>query len=145
MNAAAQARIAPVPVIAELSAAPLPQACAIIRTRSVFLRRMSVLIVHCSCPDAETAASIAHRLVDERLAACVQVIPGVISTYRWEDRMHADAEVLLLIKTTRARFDALKSRLPALHPYESPELIAVDAVDGLDRYLDWVETETAPE
>ncbi|GAA0719057.1 divalent-cation tolerance protein CutA [Dokdonella soli] len=103
---------------------------------------MSVVIAHCTCPDEESAARIARALVDERLAACVQAIPSVTSTYRWNDAVHAEREVLLLIKTTRARFAALKSRLPALHPYESPELIAVDAVDGLDRYLGWVETET---
>ncbi|MEO7064085.1 MAG: divalent-cation tolerance protein CutA [Dokdonella sp.] len=105
---------------------------------------MSAVIVHCSCPDAQTAARIAHVLVDEQLAACVQAISGVASTYRWEGRVCSETEVLLLIKTTRARLDELKARLPALHPYATPELIAVDAVDGLDRYLDWIETETAP-
>lgn len=103
---------------------------------------MSVLVAHCSCPDAETAARIARQLVEERLAACVQAIPGVTSTYRWQGELHSDAEVLLLIKTTRARFDALKARLPDLHPYDLPELIAVEAVDGLDAYLGWVEAET---
>ncbi len=106
---------------------------------------MSVVIVHCSCPDAQTASRIARVLVEERLAACVQAIPGVASTYRWEGTVRTDAEVLLLIKTTRARLDALKARLPALHPYAAPELIAVDVVGGLDAYLDWIETETAPE
>lgn len=103
---------------------------------------MSVVIAHCTCPDDESAARIARALVDERLAACVSAIGGVSSTYRWNGAVHTEREVLLLIKTTRARLDALKSRLPALHPYESPELIAIDAVDGLDRYLAWVETET---
>jgi periplasmic divalent cation tolerance protein len=103
---------------------------------------MSVLIAHCSCPDAETAARIARQLVEERLAACVQVIPDVMSTYRWQDVVRTDTEALLVIKTTRARFDALKLRLPALHPYKLPELVAVDAVDGLAPYLAWVETET---
>lgn len=106
---------------------------------------MSVVVAHCSCPDAQTAARIARVLVEERLAACVQAIPGVTSTYRWNGALHDEHEVLLLIKTTRTRFAALKSRLPALHPYESPELIAFDAVDGLDRYLGWVETESASE
>ena len=105
---------------------------------------MSVLAVHCSCPDTQTAARIARQLVDERLAACVQLMPNVISTYRWEGVVRTDTEVLLLIKTTRARFDALKARLPTLHPYASPELIALGVVDGLDRYRDWVEAEAAP-
>jgi periplasmic divalent cation tolerance protein len=103
---------------------------------------MSVLVAHCSCPDAETAARIARQLVEERLAACVQAIAGVTSTYRWQGEIHSDTEVLLLIKTTRARLGALKARLPDLHPYDLPELIAVDAVGGLDAYLAWVEGET---
>ncbi len=105
---------------------------------------MSAVIVHCSCPDPETATRIARALVEERLAACVQVIGGIASTYRWEGRVRTDTEVLLLIKTTHACLDALKARLPALHPYSVPELIAVEVVDGLDRYLDWIETEAAP-
>ena len=82
-------------------------------------------------------------LVEERLAACVQALPGVVSTYRWQDAVQQETEVLLLIKTTRERFDELKARLPALHPYEVPELIAVDAVDGLAAYLDWIAAATS--
>ncbi len=104
-----------------------------------------MLVVHTSCPDAQTAARIAHVLVEERLAACVQVIPGVTSIYRWQGIVQSSGEVLLLIKTTRACLDALKSRLPALHPYDLPELIALDGGDGLDRYLQWIEGETAPQ
>ncbi len=88
---------------------------------------------------------LARRLVDERLAACVNRIPGLRSVYRWRGELHEDAEVLLLIKTTRERFAALKSRLPQLHPYDVPELVAFDAVDGLDAYLGWVAAETRPE
>lgn len=106
---------------------------------------MSVVLAHCSCPDARIAARIAQTLVAERLAACVQVIPGVQSTYRWQGAVRTDGEVLLLIKTTRERLAGLKARLPALHPYETPELLAVDAIDGLAPYLVWVEAETAPE
>jgi periplasmic divalent cation tolerance protein len=101
------------------------------------------LVAHCSCPDAETAARIARVLVEERLAACVQALPGVVSTYRWQGAVQQESEVLLLIKTTRERFDALKARLPDLHPYETPELIALDAVDGLAAYLDWIAAATS--
>lgn len=106
---------------------------------------MTLLVAHCTCPDADTAARVARTLVDERLAACVQAIPGVVSTYRWQGAVQSGTEVLLLIKTTRERFEALKTRLPALHPYESPELIATDVVDGLGDYLDWVAAGTARE
>lgn len=96
-----------------------------------------------TCPDAETAATIARRLVEERLAACVNHLPGVVSTYRWQGKIHEDAEVLLVIKTTRERFDALRDRLVGLHPYEVPELIALEVADGLPAYLEWVARETA--
>ena len=105
---------------------------------------MPVVVVQCSCPDAESAERIAHALVGERLAACVQALPGVASTYRWQGEVQVADEVLLLIKTSRARLEALKARLPDLHPYDLPELIVLDAVDGLERYLHWVEAETAP-
>lgn len=105
---------------------------------------MPVVVVQCSCPDAESAARIARALIGERLAACVQALPGVVSTYRWQGEVQIADEVLLLIKTSRARLEALKARLPDLHPYDLPELIVLDAVDGLERYLHWVEAETAP-
>jgi periplasmic divalent cation tolerance protein len=103
---------------------------------------MSAVVAHCTCPDAETATRIARVLVEERLAACVQTLTGVTSTYRWRGALHVDSEVLLLIKTTRERLDALKARLPGLHPYDMPELIVVDAVDGLPPYLAWLESAT---
>jgi periplasmic divalent cation tolerance protein len=105
---------------------------------------MPVVVVQCSCPDAESAGRIAEALVGERLAACVQALPGVASTFRWQGEVQVADEVLLLIKTSRARLEALKARLPDLHPYDLPELIVLDAVDGLERYLRWVEAETAP-
>jgi periplasmic divalent cation tolerance protein len=104
---------------------------------------MPVVVVQCSCPDAESAGRIAEALVGERLAACVQALPGVASTFRWQGEVQVADEVLLLIKTSRARLEALKARLPDLHPYDLPELIVLDAVDGLERYLHWVEAETA--
>ena len=96
-----------------------------------------------TCPDAETATRIARALVEERLAACVNRLPNVNSTYRWQGEIHEDAEVLLLIKTTRERFDTLRERLVELHPYEVPELVAFDIADGLPAYLDWLARETA--
>ena len=106
---------------------------------------MSVLLALCTVPDNEVAERLAHALVEEGLAACVNRISGLRSTWRWQGAIHDEAEVLLLIKTTRARFGELKARLPALHPHDVPELIAFEVVDGLDRYLDWVGQETARE
>jgi periplasmic divalent cation tolerance protein len=104
---------------------------------------MPVLLAYCTCPDAESAAKIAHALVKERLAACVNQLPGVRSTYRWHGSVEQADEVLLLIKTTTDRLDALTVRLRTLHPYELPELIAVEVRAGLPAYLNWVATETS--
>jgi periplasmic divalent cation tolerance protein len=101
---------------------------------------MSILIIHCSCAADGSADAIARVLVGERLAACVQVVPGVRSTYAWNDEICVDDEVLMLIKTTSAGFEALKIRLLELHPYELPEIIAVDVSVTHDDYVDWVES-----
>ena len=103
---------------------------------------MSALIVFCTCPDEACAERIATALVEERLAACVNRIPGAASTYRWQGMLCRDSEQLLLIKTTRERFEALRERIAALHPYELPEVIAVDIVHGSAAYLDWIAAET---
>ena len=100
---------------------------------------MAAVVVHCSCPDADTAARIARALVDERLAACVQVLPGMTSTYRWQGDVQVDAELLLLAKTVSARIEALKARIAALHPYEVPELLVFEAADGAPGYVAWLE------
>lgn len=105
----------------------------------------TVLICYCSCPDAESARSIAETLVDERLAACVNQLAGVCSTYRWQGKVTSDTEILLLIKTSATRFEALKTRLLQLHPYELPELIAVPVACGHTAYLDWVRDSVSDE
>jgi len=97
-----------------------------------------VLLCYCTCPNAASARHLAEALVSESLAACVNRIPGIQSTYRWKGEVTTDSEELLLIKTTAARFEALKERLLALHPYELPELIAVPVERGHTAYLDWV-------
>lgn len=102
-----------------------------------------VLLCYCSCPDAASARRIAEALVGERLAACVNRLPGISSTYRWQGEVITDHEELLLIKTTADRFEALKTRLLELHPYDLPELIAVPVECGHATYLDWVRTNVA--
>lgn len=97
-----------------------------------------VHVALCTCPDAETAESLAERLVEERLAACVNILPGVRSVYTWQGAVEHDAEVLLIIKTTRTRLDELIARIRALHPYDVPEVIGHPITAGHDAYLDWV-------
>jgi periplasmic divalent cation tolerance protein len=98
----------------------------------------AILLCYCTCPNAESARHLAEALVGESLATCVNRIPGIQSTYRWKGEVTTDVEELLLIKTSAERFEALKERLLALHPYELPELIAVPVELGHAAYLDWV-------
>ncbi len=97
-------------------------------------------IVLCTVPDRETAEHIAANLVTEQLAACVNIVPGVTSVYRWKDSIEKDAELLLIIKTHSTVFATLTDRIKTLHPYELPEIIAVPITDGLPEYLDWIAT-----
>ncbi len=103
-----------------------------------------MILVYCTCPSVEVADRIAATVVEECLAACVNRIPDVRSTYRWKGAVQTESESLLLIKTRKDRFEALKNRILALHPYELPELIAVEVSAGFDRYLAWVRDETNP-
>jgi periplasmic divalent cation tolerance protein len=102
------------------------------------------LVVLVTTPTAEKAAEIARAVVDERLAACGNVVPGLRSIYRWQGAVQDEAEVLLLLKTTRARFEALRDRVVALHPYEVPEVIALQVEAGSAAYLAWIAGETGP-
>lgn len=104
---------------------------------------MGSLIVLCSVPSHELADHLAHTLVDERLAACVNRLAGIMSTYRWRGQIELANEALLMIKTTHERFDALRERIITLHPYELPELIAIDVATGHAPYLDWIAHETS--
>ena len=96
------------------------------------------LVVLVTAPTPERAAEIARALVEERLAACGNVVSGVRSIYRWEGSVQDDAEALLLLKTTRPRFEALKERILALHPYQVPEVIALPVQAGSAPYLAWI-------
>jgi len=95
-----------------------------------------------TCPDAGSAARIARALVEERLAACVNRVPGLTSIYCWRGEIHENGEVLLLIKSTRDRLESLRTRLIELHPYEVPELIALEIAAGHVPYLDWLREQT---
>lgn len=100
------------------------------------------LAVLCTCPDAAKAREIADALVAENLAACVNIAPGLTSVYRWRGNIHADDEVLLIIKTRAGRMQAVEERIRALHPYELPEVIALPVTGGSALYLDWIQEQT---
>ena len=101
-----------------------------------------VLLVLTTCGDAETAAELAESLVSQRLAACVNALNGVTSTYRWEGKTERADETMLVIKTTPERYDAVEAQIRAISTYELPEIIAVRPEGGLDAYLEWVRDET---
>ena len=96
------------------------------------------LIVLCTCSNAEEAERIAHSAVNECLAACVNILPGIRSIYRWQDAVESAEEILLLIKTTEAGFPKLRDRIVELHSYETPELLALPITAGSDKYLSWL-------
>jgi len=105
-------------------------------------RHGGALVVMVTAPSGGKAAEIARALVEERLAACGNVLPGLRSLYRWEGKVQDDAEALLLLKTTRDRFEALRARLLSLHPYQVPEVIALPVEAGHAAYLEWIAAST---
>jgi periplasmic divalent cation tolerance protein len=98
---------------------------------------MQLLVVLSTFPDAAAARAAAEMLVYERLAACVNILPGVESVYRWRGKVESGPEVLSIIKTTAERYPALESRLRELHPYEVPEIVALPAAAVAENYLRW--------
>lgn len=103
-----------------------------------------VRVVLVTAPDAEVGERLARALVDERLAACVNVVPGIRSFYRWEGRVQSDDEVLLVIKTRADRCEALVDHVRSVHPYDLPEVLALPTAGGSVPYLEWVEQESRP-
>lgn len=97
-----------------------------------------VAVVLVTSPDEEKAAAIARTLVEEQLIACANLVPKVRSIYRWQGAVHDEAEVLLVMKTRAERFEALRERVKALHPYSVPEVLRLDVGAGHQPYLDWV-------
>ncbi|WP_301101812.1 divalent-cation tolerance protein CutA [Propionivibrio sp.] len=103
---------------------------------------MKMLLVLTNLPDRATAETLAAALVENRLAACVNILPPCQSVYQWKGAVETADEVPLLIKTTEARYAAIEDAIRARHPYETPEIIAVPVVCGLPSYLGWVAAET---
>jgi len=103
-----------------------------------------VLLVLTNCPDPATAERIARALVENRLAACVNQLSPVTSTYRWQGAVESAVEIPLLIKCTRDQYALLEEALRQMHPYDTPEIIAMPVVAGLAAYLRWVDDETQP-
>jgi periplasmic divalent cation tolerance protein len=97
-----------------------------------------VLLVISTFPDAETASRIARTLVEEKFAACANLMPAVHSIYRWKEKIETAGEVMVFFKTTLDRQPAFQEKLRSLHPYEVPEIVFVPVDRGLPAYLSWV-------
>jgi periplasmic divalent cation tolerance protein len=100
------------------------------------------IVVFITAPGEDEAARIAKTLVESRLAACVNIIKNVRSIYRWKGNIEDDPEVLMVVKTRKVHFDALKGKLKELHSYEVPECIALPVVAGSEDYLKWLNEST---
>jgi len=102
----------------------------------------SILLVLTNCPDCASAQRLRRHLVQTGLAACVNQLSPVDSTYRWQGAVEEAVEIPLLIKTTRERYDALERAIRQLHPHQVPEIVAICLDEGLPSYLEWVLAET---
>ncbi len=97
-------------------------------------------IIFCTCPDRETAETIARRLIESQLAACINILSSVTSVYLWQGEIETAQEYLLLIKSSADRYPDLENRIKALHPYELPEIVAVPIDRGHPDYLKWIDS-----
>lgn len=102
------------------------------------------LVVLTTVDDRELAGNLAGSIVEAHLAACVQILPGMTSVYRWQGRVESADELLLLIKTTSTAFPELESFIKANHPYQTPEILALPVKSGSDDYLDWLAGSVKP-
>ena len=98
------------------------------------------IVVLTTCAEESDAERMARALVDARLAACVNVVPGVRSFYHWKGKTESTEEYLLIVKTSRDLFGALRTEMEKLHPYELPELLALPVIAGAEDYLSWLQS-----
>ncbi len=103
------------------------------------------IIVYVTAPTEEEARKIARALIDNKLAACVNIVREMRSIYRWQGKIEDEAEVLMIVKTRRGHFRRLKETVKQLHSYSVPEIIAIPVVEGSEDYLEWLREETRPE
>lgn len=100
-------------------------------------------VVLLTAPSLEVGEEIGTQLVEQKLAACANILPDVVSIFSWQGEIQNDSEVMLVIKTRGELFEQLAAAVEALHPYETPEIIALPILAGSQRYLEWIEAETS--
>jgi periplasmic divalent cation tolerance protein len=104
--------------------------------------RNSVVVIFVTAPDEKVAESIARTLVQERLVACANIVPGLRSHYWWDGEVQEASELLMLLKARKSDVQAVAKRVQELHPYEVPEVVALDILGGLPAYVEWIRAET---
>ena len=104
---------------------------------------MENCVIYCTVPNEFSANLIATTLVDESLAACVNIIPSITSVYKWEDSVQTDNELMMVIKTQQNKFESVESRIKELHEYTTPEIIAIPIINASKEYQDWIVKETS--
>ena len=97
------------------------------------------IVVLCTCSGEDEAERLAKALVESRTAACVNILPNIRSIYRWQGEVESSAEWLLIIKSSRERFDGVRAEIEKLHSYEVPEILALPVVEGAPNYLNWLD------
>jgi periplasmic divalent cation tolerance protein len=100
----------------------------------------NAIAVFITAPNVEEAERLAEILVEKKLAACIQILPGMTSVYRWQGKVERQSEVLLIAKTTRAKFAEFEKEVRAIHSYETPEIVALELTAGSRPYLEWLKT-----
>jgi periplasmic divalent cation tolerance protein len=101
-----------------------------------------ILVILVTAVSQKEAVRIGKGMVDAKLAACANIIPGIQSIYRWKGKVVKAQEVLLIMKSSKPRYRALEKAVKAMHTYETPEIIALSVKEGLDQYIEWVRSET---
>ena len=97
-------------------------------------------IILCTSPDKESAEKIARQLINDKIAACVNILPGLTSIFPWQGKIETEQEHLLLIKTRKDRYQFVEKSIQTNHPYEIPEIIAIPVENGLAEYMQWIES-----
>ena len=103
------------------------------------MESLEFCVILVTAPDETVARAIGRALVEASLAACVTLVPGALSIYSWDDEVHEDREVQLVIKATTGKFDVIASKIKGLHPYEVPEIIMLPVMGGSASYLAWID------
>jgi periplasmic divalent cation tolerance protein len=103
------------------------------------LQESKYIVIFSTARNAEEASRIAKKLVSDRLVACVNIIPGIQSIYRWNDEVQNEQEVLMVMKTEKSKYQDVESAIKSLHSYEVPEIISLSLENGFEGYLEWME------